>query len=73
MPVLRLKLDLAINPVVAVRLTAIDLPGSSHDESGMMCRLLFLSAASRLNLADNRSCNVSHSSLKRICAGSAPY
>jgi hypothetical protein len=36
-----LALDLAINPVVAVRAAAIDLPGFGHDESRVMHRQQF--------------------------------
>jgi hypothetical protein len=36
-----LELDLAINPVITVRVAAIDLPGFGHDESRVMYRQQF--------------------------------
>ena len=36
-----LELDLAINPVVAVRVAAIDLPGFGHDESRVVHKQRF--------------------------------
>ena len=36
-----LELDLAINPVIAIRVAAIDLPGFGHDESFVVNRQQF--------------------------------
>jgi len=40
-PALLLALDVAINPVMAVRVAAIDVPGFGHDESRVMHRQQF--------------------------------
>ena len=46
----RCILDLAINPVVAVRVAAMDLPGFGHDETRVMHRHKF---AARNSLETN--------------------